>query len=363
MIDELKRKAREWPGEAVVLRRDDKTDSWIFIALHSSVLGRPVGGTRLRIYEHPTDGLEDALRLAEGMTHKWSSIGLPIGGGKAVLALDRPLSAEERVCLIKRYGDLVESMEGAFGTGEDLGTTPEDMSLLAKHTQYVHGVKADGSASDPGPYTAEGVFHGTRAAVRHVTGQDSLEGLSVLLQGAGDVGYPLARRLAGEGAHLKICDVDLGLAHRVASELGGVTVAPENVYETPCDIFAPCALGSILNAKTVSKLPCRIVAGSANNQLEEPLDGQALHDRGIVYVPDYVINAGGALAFGLVYALDNSIQESENLMSRMAEIGIRVEDLLTESETRNLPPHQVALEISQRRIDGARGSNGNQPTP
>ncbi|MBZ0113060.1 MAG: hypothetical protein K8J08_11405 [Thermoanaerobaculia bacterium] len=363
MINDLKQIARDWPGEVVVIRRDDLTDSWIFVALHSSVLGTPVGGTRMKIYSEPEAGLRDALRLAEGMTYKWSSIGLDKGGGKAVLALSRPLDEAERLHLLQRYADLVESMDGAFGTGEDLGTTPSDMAILAERCRFIHGARTDGQVTDPGPFTAEGVFHGIRAACEVVLARKELADSTVLIQGVGDVGEPLARRLAKSGVHLLLNDLEADRAASLAAELGAEVVTTENLYETECDLFAPCAVGGILDQETIPRLRCRIVAGSANNQLATLEDGERLHDRGIVYAPDYVINAGGALAFGLpVDAARSDADAPQALMDRMAEIGDLVRAVLEESRRLDLPPSTIAQRRAERRVDAARAAKAS-PTP
>jgi leucine dehydrogenase len=353
----------------VVIRRDDLTDSWIFVALHSSVLGPPAGGTRMKVYSEPAAGLRDALRLAEGMTYKWSSIGLDKGGGKAVLALSRPLDEAERLHLLRRYADLVESMDGAFGTGEDLGTTPDDMATLAERCRFVHGVRKDGRVTDPGPFTAEGVFHGIHAAIEVVLGREGLEDSTILVQGLGDVGEPLARRLVGAGARLLLNDLDAKRATRLAAELGAEVVTTEELYDTPCDLFAPCAVGGILDRDSIPRLSCRIVAGSANNQLATLEDGQRLHDRGIVYAPDYVINAGGALALGL--PVDASRSEASRveangplaLMERMTEIGELVRAVLEESRRLDLPPSTIAQRHAERRVDLARATKDASKAP
>jgi leucine dehydrogenase len=357
MINDLKQIARAWPGEVVVIRRDDLTDSWIFVALHSSVLGTPVGGTRMKVYPEPAAGLRDALRLAEGMTYKWASIGLDKGGGKAVLALSRPLDEGERVHLLQLYADLVESMDGAFGTGEDLGTTPDDMAIVAGRCRFVHGVRTDGLVTDPGPFTAEGVFHGIRAAFEVVLGREVLENSTVLIQGLGDVGEPLARRLAKAGVRLLLNDLEADRATVLATELGAEVVTTKNLYDTECDLFAPCAVGGILDQHSIARLRCRLVAGSANNQLATPEDGQRLHDRGIVYAPDYVINAGGALALGLPGDASRSGTEASSaLMDQMVEIGNLVRAVLDESRRLDLPPSTIAQRRAEHRVNAARAA-------
>lgn len=334
---------RNWDGEASIARFDRESGAWIFIALHSTVLGPALGGTRIRVYPTPADGLRDAQRLGESMTAKWATLEQPMGGGKAVLAIPAPIEGEARRGLLRRYGRLVESLRGAFGTGEDLGTTPEDMAVVAESTRYVHGVEPGGSVTDPGPFTARGVRRGIEAAVRNVLGRDDLGGVTVLVQGVGDVGYPLAQELAELGARLLVSDVDAGRIERAVTTLGATAVPPEEAWDAPCDVFAPCAVGGVLSASTIPRLQCRIVAGSANAQLETADDEARLAERGIVYVPDYVVNAGGAYAFAL---LGRGERAEDGLLQRMDYVGEIVDAVLAESKADGTSP----LEAAGRRV-------------
>lgn len=299
-MSDLESLISRWNGAAVLSRFDAATQAWLFIALHDLTLGPASGGTRMKVYPSPADGLRDALRLAEGMTWKWATINLPHGGGKAVICLSRPLDAAERVGLLERYGKFVDLLGGRFSTGVDLGTSTDDMAIVARSTPYVHGVARPGQARvDAGPLTARGVLAGIRAAVAFRFGCD-LRGRRVLVQGVGGVGGPLAAMLRHEGAEVLVCDLDAERAQRLADELGLVAVSLEEAVSTQCDVFAPCAVGAILDADSIPVLAATIVAGSANNQLATPDDAERIAARGILYVPDYVINAGGALAFGLL---------------------------------------------------------------
>lgn len=341
-MSDLETMIREWDGLATVVRYDALTGTWIFIALHDDTLGRAMGGTRMRVYPSPADGLLDAQRLAEGMTHKWAGAGIELGGGKAVLAVPRPLEGAERAGLLRRYGRLVDSLHGTFSTGQDLGTTPEDMAVIAGETRYVHG--REGSAvTDPGPYTARGVHSAVRAVVRRVFGSDELAGRTVLVQGVGDVGGPLARGLAAAGARVLVSDADPERARAFADELGGETVAPEAVYDTPCDVFAPCAIGAVLNRETIPRLACRAVCGSANNQLERPEDADLLHQRGILYAPDYIANSGGAIAFALMARK----APAEEIERRIEEIGAVLDQDFAEAAREGRSP----LSIARRRVE------------
>lgn len=337
---------QRWDGLGVVVRYDAATRTWIFVALHDDTLGRPVGGCRMKVYPRPEDGLWDALRLAEGMTHKWAAIDFPYGGGKAVLAVPHPLEGKERVGLLHRFGHVLNGLGGAFGTGEDLGTTPEDMRELATVTEHVVG-RPRGAAgpTDPGPFTALGVLSGIRAALRHRGYGEDLADCRVLIQGVGDVGDPLARLCARAGAAVLLSDLDQAKAVTLAVELGGSVVPEESVYDEECDIYAPCAVGATLNAETIPRLRCDIVAGSANNQLESDEDADRLGDRGILYAPDFIVNAGGAMAFGLAYQGE---RRQEALEQRVAGIGDALEQIFAEATEAGGGPLAAARRRVQR---------------
>ncbi len=283
---------RSWDGEYVVLRYDREAEAWMFIAIHSTVLGNAAGGTRLKVYATPSDGLRDAQRLAAGMTYKWAAIDFPKGGGKGVIALSRAIGEQARDRLLERYGEFVESLRGAFATGADLGVGPEQVKVIARETTHVFGVRGGG---DPGPWTALGVFTAIEAVAEELFGTPDLQGRTVLVQGIGNVGGPLAKRLAEAGAKLKLADIDAERAAGIAGELKGVAIDAERVYTEPCDIFAPCAEGGVLNAYTIPQLCCKGIAGAANNQLSSSEDADRLHKRGIIYAPDFIANSGGAI--------------------------------------------------------------------
>jgi len=343
-----------WDGLGVVARFDRESGAWFFIALHDDTLGRPTGGTRMRVYPSPAAGLLDAMRLAAGMTDKWAVAGVPFGGGKAVLAVPGPLAGEARRGLLHRYGQLVDSLQGAFATGEDLGTSPEDMTEIAARTRWVLGGHGgDGLLADPGPFTAHGVLCAMRAAAARAFGSDDLAGRRVLIQGVGDVGAPLARDLAAAGAELLLADRDAGRASALAAELGAREVAADEVYATPCDVFAPCAVGAVVNPDTVPRLACRVVAGSANNQLAGDADADALHRRGILYAPDYVANAGGAIAFGRL--AEEPATARDDLMQRVDRIRGILDEILAEAAERDESPLHAARRRVERRLQAARG--------
>lgn len=333
-----------WDGQGVVVRHDPPTGSWIFIALHDATLGRPTGGTRMKVYPTLADGLRDAQRLAEGMTYKWAGVGLPFGGGKAVLAIPRPLDRDEREGLWRRYADFLESLRGAFATGADLGTGPEAMALIARRTRWVMGAEQNAAEVDPGPFTARGVFYGLRAAVAQVFGSSDLTGRSVLVEGLGGVGLPLARQLADAGARLLLADLDAAKAETLAAELGAEAVPLEKVVGTAVDVYAPCAIGATLNAEAIPRLACRLVAGSANNQLAEEADAERLEQRGILYVPDYVINAGGAVAIAM---LQDGESDHQVIFRRVEGLGDTVAAILAEAAEEGITP----LAAARRRVD------------
>lgn len=349
----LQEQIEGWDGECVVVRFDRPTGTWVFIAVHDRTLGMAFGGCRMKVYPTPTDGLKDAQRLAAGMTLKWAGIQFPLGGGKAVLAVPRALDPDEREGLLLRFGALVESLGGLYGTGVDLGTTPDDMSVVGRRTDRVAGRRPeDGGAGDPGPWTALGVFEGMQSAAARVYGSEDLAGRSVLVQGAGGVGTPLARMLADAGARVLVTDVLPDRARRLAEDVGGTWVEAEATYATECDIFAPCAVGAVLNRETVPQLRCRIVAGSANNQLDTDADADRLADRDILYVPDFIINAGGAVAHGILEFLDWPESEVE---PRVRRIGETVGDVLDRASADGSTPLAAAVALARSHIQGQAG--------
>ncbi|HET9723860.1 MAG TPA: amino acid dehydrogenase [Actinomycetota bacterium] len=287
---------RTWDGEEAAVRFDTETRTWMFVCVHSTRLGPATGGTRMKPYADPHEALRDGLRLSAAMTSKNAVAGLPLGGGKAVLAVPEVPQGDRRRQTLLRYAGLVDALGGTYVTACDMNTSERDMDVIAERTGHVLGRTVEGGGSgSSAPSTALGVFHGIRAAVAHVFGSDDLGGRSVLIQGVGAVGRLLADPLAEAGARLLLSDVDEGRAGAAAAELGARVVAPDAAVSTPCDVFSPCATGGLVNATTIPALACRIVAGAANNQLGASEDADGLSGRGILYAPDYVVNAGGII--------------------------------------------------------------------
>ncbi len=328
---------------------DRPSDTWILACIHSTTLGPAGGGTRMKTYPGPSDALQDAMRLAAAMTLKMAAVDLPLGGAKAVLAVPGPMEGERRRRLLLEYSRLVASLGGTFVTGPDINTSPADMDVIAEHCPYVVCRSADrGGAGDPGPHTARGVFHGIRATVKQVFGSSDLEGRTVLVQGLGDVGAPLAEQLAAAGARLLVSDLSSERISRVADRVQVQVINASEVIGVECDIFAPCALGGILSAESIPRLRCRAVAGSANNQLAEPQDGKRLLDVGILYAPDFVINAGGVL---YAWGTESLGWSHETIESRHAGIGDTLTEIYMRASTEGISTSQAAEQLARARLE------------
>jgi leucine dehydrogenase len=292
---EIFSRVAEMGHERVLLCSNPEVGLRAIIAVHSTVLGPGLGGVRMWPFKSDEEAFTDALRLSRGMTYKAAAAGLNLGGGKAVILGDPKKDKSE--ALFRSFGRFIESLHGLYITAEDVGTDMEDMELIQTETRWVTGVSAAlGGSGDPSSVTAYGVVQGMKAALREKSGEPSLEGKSVAIQGLGSVGIHLARYLREEGSHIVGCDIDAEQVERAASEFGVEIVPPAEILEVDCDILAPCALGAVLNEESIPKLRCGIVAGAANNQLDdEKRDGRELHGSGILYAPDFVINAGGLI--------------------------------------------------------------------
>ena len=284
-----------WPEHERVVECVDREAGYHgLIAVHSSRLGRAVGGTRFWPYPSTEDALTDVLRLSRAMSYKLALAGLALGGGKAVIIGDpRRLSARDRERVFRVHGRFIDELGGVFMTAEDVGTSPEDMAIVRRETQWVAGLRDQ--SGDPSPSTARGVFRAMQAAAAFRWRSDNLDGRTVALQGCGHVGSHLARELTQAGARLVLSDIDVERAEQLAAEVSGRAVAAEDIYDVEADVFAPCALGGVLNDSTIPRLKAAIVCGGANNQLLETRHGRVIEARGIVYVPDYLANAGGVI--------------------------------------------------------------------
>ncbi|MEM9709772.1 MAG: Glu/Leu/Phe/Val dehydrogenase dimerization domain-containing protein [Pseudomonadota bacterium] len=280
------------PGfERVLSVKDPDAGLDAYIAIHSTALGPAAGGCRMWAYEHQEAAKADALRLAAGMTSKCALAGLPLGGGKSVIIADA--KTQKTPDLLRAFGRAVDRLAGRYYTAEDVGISPDDMAIVAEETEYAVGL--NGGAGDPSPFTAEGVFRCMEAGAEVTFGTGDLRGCRVLVQGLGHVGMGLAGWLHRAGAELIVTDIDPDLLARAKAEFGAEIIAPEAVFYTDMDIFAPCALGGILTESSAQKLTAKLVAGAANNQLATPLVADRLRARGIRYLPDYVVNAGGII--------------------------------------------------------------------
>jgi leucine dehydrogenase len=280
--------------EQVVFFHDPPTGLRAIVAIHSTTLGPSLGGTRFYPFQTEEEALRDVLRLARGMTYKAAAARLDLGGGKAVIIGDpKRIKSEE---LLRAYGRFIETLGGRYITAEDIGTNRDDMDVIRRETRYVTGVAPElGGSGDPSPVTAYGVFLGMKACAEEAWQEHTLEGRKVAVQGVGKVGYHLVKHLVDAGAKLVVSDVDVDTVARAVRDFGVETADPDKIHAEECDIFAPCALGGIIRDDTLPELKCTVVAGSANNQLERPEHGEALAELGIVYAPDYVINAGGLI--------------------------------------------------------------------
>jgi leucine dehydrogenase len=288
----MKIREKSVPGyERVLLGSEDAAGYQGIIAIHSTALGPAVGGTRYWSYKTEDDPMTDGLRLARGMTYKNALAGLPFGGGKSIILRDG--KAADREQLFRAHGRMVNSLAGKYYTAEDVGTSPADMEFILKESEYVAGLQ--GRSGDPSPHTARGVFRAMQAAAKHKWGSDDLRGKTVAIQGCGHVGYFLAGELARVGAKLIVADVDPAKVKLVVDDHHAGAVAPEEIYSVAADIFAPCALGGVLNDQTIPQLKATLAVGAANNQLLEPRHGNLLQQRGILYAPDYAANAGGVI--------------------------------------------------------------------
>ncbi len=331
--------------EQLVFCHDKDSGLRAIIAIHNTTLGPALGGTRMWPYKNEEDALIDVLRLSKGMTYKASAAGLNLGGGKAVIIGDPKKHKSE--ALFRNFGAFVNSLNGKYITAEDVGTTVHDMAYVFMETPYVTGIPVSfGGSGDPSPFTAHGVLMGIKAAVKDKLNSDSLKGLRVAVQGLGNVGYHLVEYLVKEGAVVSVADIDKEKVKQTTAKFNVSATDPETVVTSECDVFAPCALGAVINDQTISKLKCKIVAGGANNQLAEERHGDALLELGILYAPDYVINAGGLMNVFVElegYSRERAFEKTKQVYDNLMQV-------FQISRDENIATQRAADRLAEKRI-------------
>ena len=329
--------------EQVLFCNDRATGLRAIIAVHNTNCGPALGGTRMWNYASETEALTDVLRLSRGMTYKNAISGLNLGGGKAVILGDSRKDKSE--ALFRRFGQFVDSLNGKYITAEDVGISPEDMVWVNQETNYVAGLP--GKSGDPSPVTAYGVYVGMKACAKAQFGNDSLSGIKVAIQGVGHVGQYLIKHLIEEGAKVFISDIHEPTLNEVAKKYGAEVVGLDEIYDLDVDVYAPCALGATINDDTLSRLKCSIIAGAANNQLQnENIHGKAVMDKGIIYAPDFMLNAGGVInCFAEVDDLS-----SEWAMKKAAEIYDTTSLIINRSKEENIPTYAIANKMAEERF-------------
>ncbi|OIU71116.1 branched-chain amino acid dehydrogenase [Rossellomorea aquimaris] len=337
--------------EQLVFCQDEVSGLKAIIAIHDTTLGPALGGTRMWTYESEEAAIEDALRLARGMTYKNAAAGLNLGGGKTVIIGDPRKDKNEE--MFRAFGRYIQGLNGRYITAEDVGTTVADMDLIHEETDYVTGISpAFGSSGNPSPVTAYGVYRGMKAAAKEAFGTDSLEGKTIAVQGVGNVAYNMCKHLHEEGANLIVTDIHKESVDRAVNDFGAKAVDPSEIYSVDCDIFAPCALGAIINDETISQIKAKVIAGAANNQLKETRHGDAIHEMGIVYAPDYVINAGGVINVAdELYGYN-----SERAMKKVEQVYNNVERVIEIAKRDNVPTYVAADRMAEERIEKMRRS-------
>ncbi|MBD7964581.1 branched-chain amino acid dehydrogenase [Fictibacillus norfolkensis] len=337
--------------EQMVICQDKQSGLKAIICIHDTTLGPALGGTRMWTYETEDAAIEDALRLAKGMTYKNAAAGLNLGGGKTVIIGDPKKDKNEE--MFRAFGRYIQGLNGRYITAEDVGTTVEDMDLIYQETQFVTGVSpAFGSSGNPSPVTAYGVYRGMKAAAMEAFGTDSLEGKVIAVQGVGHVAYTLCKHLHEEGASLIVTDINKEAVQRAVTDFGATAVEIDEIYSVDCDIFAPCALGAIINDDTIPQIKAKVIAGAANNQLKETRHGDAIHEMGIVYAPDYVINAGGVINV----ADELNGYNRDRAMKKVETIYDNIGSVIEISKRDNIPTYLAADRLAEERIERMRMS-------
>lgn len=335
---------RSVPGYEKVLCGDDPDAGYRgIIAIHSTARGPAVGGTRFWNYNSDEDAIRDALRLSRGMTYKNALAGLPCGGGKSIIIGDNRRSDREKI--FRAHGRFVNSAAGRYITAEDVGTSPADMEFVLQETSYVAGLA--GRSGDPSPHTARGVFRAMQAAAKHRWGSDDLAGRTIAIQGCGHVGHFLAGELHRVGARMLVTDVDQERTKRVVTEYDATAIPLDEIYRAQADIFAPCALGAIINDQTIPQLRAEIVAGAANNQLLEPRHGDLLEQRDILYAPDYAANAGGVISGSCIELLGWDRQRTLTKIDAIYDTMLKIFET---ADREHIPTYQAADKMAEAAI-------------
>ncbi len=331
--------------EQVLFCHDKASKLKAIIVIHDTTLGPALGGVRMWNYASEEQALEDALRLAKGMTYKNAAAGLNLGGGKSVIIGDPKKDKSEE--LFRAFGRYIQSLHGRYITAVDVGTSVEDMDIIYEETNYVTGVSPEfGSSGNPSPITAYGVYKGMKAAALEAFGTESLQGKTVAVQGVGNVAYHLCQYLHSEGAHLIVTDINESIVKKAVQTFQAVAVKPDDIYSVDCDIFSPCALGAVINEETIEQLKAKVIAGSANNQLKEDKHGQMLFERGIIYAPDYVINAGGVINVAdELYGYNK-----ERAMKKVEAIYDKIRQVIEISKREQIPTNKAADRMAEERI-------------
>ncbi len=333
--------------EQILFCQDKATGLKAIIAVHDTTLGPALGGTRMWNYTNEVDALTDVLRLSRGMTYKNSISGLHLGGGKAVIIGDSYTQKNE--ALFRRFGQFVNSLGGKYITAEDVGISPQDMVWVNKETHHVSGLP--GKSGDPSPVTAYGVYVGMKACAKAQFGSDSLEGIKVAVQGAGHVGQYLIKHLNDEGAKVFVTDIHEPSLKEVAEKYGSTIVGLDEIYDLDVDVYAPCALGATVNDETLKRLKCSIIAGAANNQLQdETIHGKIVMEKGIIYAPDYMVNAGGVI--NCFAEVDE--RTSEWAMDKAGEIYNTTAEIIKRSKENDIPTYAIANKMAEDRIEAAK---------
>ena len=335
--------------EKVVIARDPVSGYHGIIAIHSTTLGPAVGGTRFWNYATEEEALNDALRLSQGMTYKTALAGLPFGGGKSVIIGDNKTANRE--ALLRAHGRFVDTLGGRYITAEDVGTSPADMEIVRRETRHVAGLL--GRSGDPSPYTARGVFRAIQASTKYRWNTDDLSGVTVTIQGCGHVGYHLAKLLHEAGAKLIVSDVNNDSKSRVVDEFSAAAVPPNEIFSVRADVFAPCALGGVINDQTIAELRVQIVAGAANNQLLEERHGEMLRERNILYAPDYVANAGGVFN-GCIELLGWGAEHS---LRKVDEIYDTLLTIFQSAQAQGITTNEAADRLAEERLATQRHKN------